>query len=406
MLRRSVECSRAQKGQDMAKNLASELKRALGVDVIRRNELLADNLASSLAPRLWKEMMPAILQRDVGSFSEQLRDAIDQPGFDRAFEAVLSQACEHGLIGSGEFDALIAVAKNVAAECNVIQKKGDDEVFIMFAMPVQGDGATLAKLFEAGDASAMLADVVKQSGFVAEGVDVGFLPALFNPGDLAEAHPSAIRYATALIGLSMLSEDRDASFRRAGKSVSGRLVKEAPMTDWHDEATGTDIRVLLGGYYQKGPRDDLKLDALLMSIGKYDDAPGYLAERRRELMERAGSSLGVSFGVPSLVPRVTCDLAFVAAFTSLLNDAGHQGFVTMESPKLDPEDVLFSAEDGGLLVHAKFDGGIASSEPIPFQLVAGDIEHFQRRLQSIHPNARPLLDSDGEIVHGTRMAQG
>ncbi|WP_327210798.1 hypothetical protein [Rhizobium leguminosarum] len=385
----------------MAENLASELKKALGVDVIRRDEGLVRKLASSLAPKLWSAMAPTILKRDAATFAEQVRAAVDEPGFDLAFSGVLSHACEHGLIGSTECDMLVSVAKNAAAECNVVQTRGEDEYFVMFAIPVQGDPDTLDELFHKGDGAEMLADVVRQSGFVTEGVEVGFLPALFNPGDLSEAYPSAIRHAAASIGLSMLADNSHTAFKRAAKSVSARLTKDEPMMDWHDRVTGTDIRVVLGGYIQKGLISEMKLDALLMSVGKYADAPGYLAERRREFMDRADNSLGVRFGSPSLVPRVVCDLAFVAASTSLLNDAGEQGFVTVNDPNLDPEDVLFCIEHGGLVVLAKFEDGIANSEPISYQMIAGDLDHFQKRLRSIHPAARPLLNDEGELAHGT-----
>jgi hypothetical protein len=388
----------------MAETLASELKKALGVDVIRRNPAIAETLAASLAKKLALDLIPAYLSRDA-SFPDQLRAAIDEPGFDAAFSKVLSIAYQQGFISSAECDILINLAKNAAAEANVLQKRGDDEYFVMFAVVVQGSSEELKRL-ESGDGCAELAVVMKQSGFVADGTGVAFLPALFNPGDLTETTPSTVRHAAASIGLAMLSDDPSASLKRAARTISKRVDQEEPMLDWHDPVTDTDIRMILGGYYQKGPATDMKLDALLMSVGKYDDAPGYLFERRREFVELAGKTTGFGVGVPSLIPRAACDLAFVAASTSLLNDAGSQGFVTVDAPKLEPEDVLFCIEDHGLLVLAKFDEGIANSDPIPFQMVAGDLHHFQKRLQSIHPDARPLLNHEGELAHGTRYGNG
>jgi hypothetical protein len=406
MLRRSVKSHERDMETGMPLNLASEMKKALGVDVIRRDAVLVEKLATSLAPKLFKEMMPTIASRDIGAFSEQIRAALDEPGFDEAFAGVLNEAWTRGFLGSQECDMLFSVAKNLAAECNVVRKRGDTEVFVMFAVPVQGEPSALDALFNGGAGAEMLAEIVKQSGFVQEGADVAFLPALFNPGDLSEAAPSDIRYAASTIGLSMFAEDREASFKRSGKTVGRRINADQPLHAWHDEPTGSDIRVLLGGYIQKGLMNDLRVDGLLMSVGKFDDAPGYLAARQSEFMDRASSSLGVVFGPPSTVPRVVSDLAFASMATSLLNSAGYQGFVSVDDPRLDPDDLVFFVEDEAVVVLAKFGGGVANSDPIPYHMVAGDFDHFVERLRAIHPAARMLPqdkdDPTSDTGHGLR----
>jgi hypothetical protein len=39
-------------------------------------------------------------------------------------------------------------------------------------------------------------------------------------------------------------------------------------------------------------------------------------------------------------------------------------------------------------------------------MVAGDLQHFQKRLRHLHPEARPLLNDDREHAHGTSYGNG
>lgn len=382
----------------MPTNLASELKKSLGADVVRRDAKLVEQLATRLAPKLFKEMMPILATRDAHAFAEQVRHHLDEPGFDEAFAGVLAEAWQRGLIGSQEGDQLHTVAKNIAAECTIERRSGDTEVYTMFAVTVQGAPERLGSLFSSEDGSVKLAQIMKQSGFVAGGADVVVLPALLGPFDLANAMPSAIRHAASSIGLSMLAEDREGALKRAGKTVSGRINADEPGDDFHDEVTGTDIRILLGGYLQKGKRDDLEADALMMALGKFNDAPGYLAARQIDLIDRAKNSLGIGLGRPGTVPRVASDLAFTFMATSLWNSAGSQGFVSADDDGFDPDDLAFFHQDGAITVLAKYGDGVANSDPIPYEMIAGDFEHFIGRLRSIHPAVRMVpLEGDDPV---------
>lgn len=388
----------------MTENLAAQFKRALGVDVLRRDDRLVERLASKLTQTLGDELLPMIERRDARSFTDRIRTAVDQPGFDQALYRILGYAVEIGILEEDASDMLWAVAKNAAAEHQSDLPNGDVEEFVMFAVPVQGTSEDLARMFERDRDGGLLAELMKQTNFVSGRAEVGFLPKLFNPGDLAEAPPTALRHASASIGMALLSEDREERLQKAARSVASRVVLEEPSYHWHDDVTGTDIRYLVGGYYQAGPMKDMELDALLMAAGKYDDEPGHVAARTRAFFNAAEEKLGIRVGQPGLIPRVAADTAFIFVATSLLNSAGRQGLIPPETRRIEPDDMVYVEEDGALIVLAKMGDEVANSDPLPFSLVAGDIEHFRGHLRTIHPAARPLPNEIGHVPAASNPA--
>lgn len=353
----------------------------------------------SAAPRMNRKMRslrPAIERQSADAFAAVIRENIDEVGFDLAFRGILDRALDDGVVTKMAHGMLNGVAVTSASELHA-EAAGQIEFFSLFTIPMTGNPKALAEVFSNPAAFKEVAASLMHTGFVDGQARIEFVPNLYHPADMATIEPSMARWTAGTVGALLVADAGQEEYAQAGFEMEQRFAAlydepEHRSIDGDDDVT----RFIVGAYMQTAPSDEMKLDGMLLSLGKHS-APDYLLARQNAFLADLGEVFEYRFdvGVPNTFARACSSVAFAMVNKGLLEEASHLGLSQRDPHYAAHEEMRYWIDEDLVMFETLQDGQTVGPIAVPYAMIARDGEWAARNIQAL---ARTAIEIDPDEI--------